>query len=146
LGSKTFKTTLLILGLENVDIILGTNWMTQHRVLLDVAARALEIHSPTFGDLTLYLPSQETTRSCVFSMIELPLEKIPVVYEYVDIFPDKLLGMLPDRDIEFTIELQPGTAPISKRPYRMPPVELAELKKQLQELLDKGFIRPSTSP
>jgi hypothetical protein len=52
----------------------------------------------------------------------------------------------PDRDIEFAIELQPGTAPISKRPYRMPPAELAELKKQLQELLDKGFIRPSTSP
>jgi hypothetical protein len=55
-------------------------------------------------------------------------------------------GMLPDRDIEFAIELQPGTAPISKRPYRMPPAELAELKKQLQELLDKGFIHPSTSP
>jgi hypothetical protein len=54
--------------------------------------------------------------------------------------------MPPDRDIEFAIKLQPGTAPISKRPYRMPPAELAELKKQLQELLDKGFIRPSTSP
>jgi hypothetical protein len=54
--------------------------------------------------------------------------------------------MPPDRDIEFAIEWQLGTAPISKRPYRMPPAELAELKKQLQELLDKGFIRPSTSP
>jgi hypothetical protein len=53
--------------------------------------------------------------------------------------------MLPDRDTKFTIELQPGTTPISKRPYLMPPAELAELKKQLQELLDKGFIRPSTS-
>jgi hypothetical protein len=69
-----------------------------------------------------------------------------VVCEYPDVFPDKLLGMPPDRDIEFAIELQPGTVPISKRPYRMPPVELAELKKQLQELLDKGFIRPSNSP
>jgi hypothetical protein len=49
--------------------------------------------------------------------------------------------MPPDRDIEFGIELQPGTTPISKRPYRMPPAELAELKRQLQELLDKGFIR-----
>jgi hypothetical protein len=48
--------------------------------------------------------------------------------------------------VEFAIELQPGTTPISKRPYRMPPAELAELKKQFQELLDKGFIRPSTSP
>ena len=63
-----------------------------------------------------------------------------------DVFLDELLGMPPDRDIEFAIELQPGTASISKRPYRMPPTELAELKKQLQELLDKGFIFPSTSP
>jgi hypothetical protein len=69
-----------------------------------------------------------------------------VVYEYPDVFLDELPGMPPDRDIEFAIELQLGTAPISKRPYRMPPAELAELKMQLQELLDKGFIRPSTSP
>jgi hypothetical protein len=54
--------------------------------------------------------------------------------------------MPPDWDIEFAIELQPGAAPISMRPYRMPPIELAELKKQLQELLGKGFICPSTSP
>ena len=79
-------------------------------------------------------------------MTELPLKKIPVVCEYADVFPDELLGMPPDRDIEFAIELQPGTTPISKRPYRMPPAELAELKQQLQALLDKGFIRPSTSP
>jgi hypothetical protein len=69
-----------------------------------------------------------------------------VVCEYADVFPDELPGMPPDRDIEFAIELQPGTTPISKRPYQMPPAELAELKKQLQELLDKGFICPSTSP
>jgi hypothetical protein len=142
LGSKIFKTTLLILGLESVDIILGANWMTQHRVVLDVAARALEIRSPTFEDLTLYLPSQETARSCAFSMIELPLKKIPVDCEYADVFPDELPGMPPDRDIK----LQSGTTPISKRPYRMPPAELVELKKQLQEFLDKGFIRPNTSP
>jgi hypothetical protein len=146
LGSKIFKTTLLILGLEGMDIILGADWMTQHRVVLDVAARALEICSPTFGDLALYLPSQDSTRSCAFAMIELPLKKIPVVYEYADVFPDELPGMPPDRDIEFAIELQLGTTPISKRPYRMPPAELAELEKQLQELLDKGFIHPSTSP
>jgi hypothetical protein len=120
--------------------------MTKHQVVLDVANRNVEVHSPTCGKFILYLLSQETTRSCAFSMIELPMKKIPVVCEYADVFPDELLGMLPDRDIEFAIELQPGTTPISKRPYRMPPAELAELKKQLQELLDKGFIRPSTSP
>jgi hypothetical protein len=79
-------------------------------------------------------------------MMESPLKKIPVVCEYADVFPDELPGTPPNRDTEFAIELQPGTTPISKRPYRMPPAELAELKKQLQELLDKGFIRPSTSP
>jgi hypothetical protein len=71
---------------------------------------------------------------------------LPVVCEYPDVFPDDLPGMPPDRDIEFIIELQPGTAPISKRPYRMPPNELAELKIQLQDLLDKGLIRPSALP
>jgi hypothetical protein len=115
-------------------------------VVFDVAARALEIRSPTSEDLVLYLPSQDSTRSCAFAMMESPLKKIPVVCEYVDVFPDELPGMPPDRDIKFAIELQPGTTPISKRPYRMSPAELAELKKQLQEFLDKGFIRPSTSP
>jgi hypothetical protein len=81
-----------------------------------------------------------------FCYDRVPLKKIRVVREYADVFPNELPGMPPDRDIEFAIELQPGTTPISKRPYRMPPVELAELKKQLQELLDKGFIRPSSSP
>jgi hypothetical protein len=60
--------------------------MTQHQVVLDVAARALEIRSPTFEDLALYLPSQDSTRSCAFAMIELPLKKIPVVCEYADVF------------------------------------------------------------
>ena len=66
--------------------------------------------------------------------------------EFPDVFPDDLPGLPPDRDIEFKIELVPGTAPISRRPYRMPPNELAELKVQLQDLLEKGLIRPSASP
>jgi hypothetical protein len=145
LGSLVIRTTLLILGLDSMDIILGTDWLSMHQAVLDIAARAIEIHSPTYGETTLYLPDQGCTRSCAFTMIESPVERISVVCDYPDVFPDELLGMPPDRDIEFAIELQPGTAPISKRPYRMPLAELAELKKQLQELLDKGFIRPSTS-
>jgi hypothetical protein len=124
LGSKIVKTTLLILGLDNVDIILGANWMTRHQVVLDVANRIVEIQSPICGKFTLFLPSQETTQSCAFAMLELPLKKIPVVYEYADVFPDELPGMPQDWDIEFVIELQLGTTPISKRPYRMPPAEL----------------------
>jgi hypothetical protein len=146
LGTFIFKTTLLIMGLDSVDIILGTDWLSRHHAVIDVAARAIGIHSPLDGEITLYLPDQGCTHSCAFTMIESPVEGISVVCDYPDVFPYELPGMPPDRDIEFAIELQPGTAPISKRPYRMPPAELAELKKQLQELLDKGFIRPSTSP
>jgi hypothetical protein len=72
--------------------------------------------------------------------------EVPVVCEFPDVFPDELLGLPPDRDVEFKIELIPGTAPISKRPYRMLPNELAELKTQLSELLQKGLIRHSSSP
>ena len=69
-----------------------------------------------------------------------------VVCEYKDIFPNKLPGLPPPRDVDFFIELYPGTSPISMTLHRMAPVELQELKVQIQELLAKGFIRPSTSP
>jgi hypothetical protein len=129
-----------------MDVILGMDWMTQHKVVLDIADRVVEISSPTVGHTTLYLPFKDGTDSCAYVTIISPLDEIPVVCEYPDVFPDELPGMPPDRDVEFVIELQPGTAPISKRPYRMPPKELAELKNQLQELLDKGYIRSSSSP
>nr|XP_040253990.1 uncharacterized protein LOC109737009 [Aegilops tauschii subsp. strangulata] len=74
------------------------------------------------------------------------LEEVPVVRDYPDVFPEELLGMPPDRDIEFLIDLIPGTGPIAKRPCRMPPQELEELKKQIRELQAQGFIRPSSSP
>ncbi|KAL4010649.1 hypothetical protein IC575_030152 [Cucumis melo] len=73
-------------------------------------------------------------------------EDVPVVKEFLDVFPDDLSGLPPDREIEFTIKLLPGTAPISQASYRMAPSELKELKMQLQELVDKGYIRPSVSP
>ena len=66
--------------------------------------------------------------------------------EYVDVFPDELHGLPPQRVVDFDIELHHGTSPISMTPHRMAPVELQELRVQLQGLLDKGFIRPSTSP
>ncbi|KAA0066907.1 pol protein [Cucumis melo var. makuwa] len=77
---------------------------------------------------------------------EVSLSSEPVVREYPDVFPDELPRLLPPREVDFTIELELGTAPISRAPYRMAPAELKELKVQLQELLDKGFIWPSVSP
>ena len=72
--------------------------------------------------------------------------EVPVVKDYLDVFAEELPGMPQDRDIEFLIELLPGTGPISKRPYRMPTNDLEEIKKQIKELLEKGYIRPSSSP
>ena len=74
------------------------------------------------------------------------LSLLRVVCEYEDVFPDELLGLPPHRDVDFIIELHLGMLPISMTPHRMATVELQELKVQLQELLDKGFIRLSTSP
>ncbi|KAL4037983.1 hypothetical protein IC575_001586 [Cucumis melo] len=91
----------------------------------------------TWGILASVVDTRESEVSLSFE---------PVVMEYPDVFPDELPGLPPPREIDFAIELEPDTAPISRAPYRMAPVELKELKVQLQELLDKGFIRPSVSP
>ena len=69
-----------------------------------------------------------------------------VVCKYEDVFPDELSGLPPHRDVDFFIELHPNTSPISMNPHRMAPVELHELKVQLQKFLNKGFIQPRTSP
>ena len=74
------------------------------------------------------------------------VNNMPMVCEFSDVFLEKLPGLLPEREIEFCIDVVPGTDPISMPPYRMAPAELKELNEQLKELLDKGFIRPSTSP
>jgi hypothetical protein len=146
MGNNLMKTDLLLLDLKGIDVLLGMNWMTQHHVSLDISSRTVEISSPENEPTILYLPPPKSFNSCTYATSGVKLEDIPVVCEYPDVFLDDLPGMPPDRDIEFIIELQPGTAPISKKSYRMPPNELAELKIQLQDLLDKGFIRPSASP
>jgi hypothetical protein len=69
-GSLVIRTTLLILGLDSVDIILGADWLTRHQAVLDIVARAIEILSPAYGETVLYLPDQGCTRSCAFVMIE----------------------------------------------------------------------------
>jgi hypothetical protein len=105
LGSMMMKTDLVLLPLEGMDIILGMDWMTKHKVLLDIASRVIEINSPYDGATTLYLPQQEYFHSCVYATTDILLEDIPIVCEYPDVFPDDLPGMPPNRNIEFIIEL-----------------------------------------
>ena len=74
------------------------------------------------------------------------VSEVLVVRDFADVFPEELPGIPPERQVEFRIDLVPGAAPIAKAPYRLAPPEMQELSTQLQELLDKGFIRPSSSP
>ena len=74
------------------------------------------------------------------------LEEIPIVREYPEVFPEELPGLPPSRELDFGIELVAGTQPISKAPYRMAPAEMAELKEQLEDLMEKNFIRPTIHP
>ena len=77
---------------------------------------------------------------------QVEVKKIPVVREFPDVIPEELPGIPLEREVDLSIEIVLGTTPVSRAPYRMAPVELKELKVQLQELLDKGFVRPSVSP
>ena len=76
---------------------------------------------------------------------QVDVEKIPVVREFPNVFPEELPGILLEREVDLSIEIVPGTTLVSRAPYRMAPAKLKELKVQLQELLDKGFVRPSVS-
>ena len=91
------------------------------------------------------LPRSFDLQNLACAIQTMTLLDIPVVCEFLDVFPDELPGLPPNRNVELKIELLSGTAPISRRSYRMPPDELAEVKVQLQELLEKGLIQPSSS-
>jgi hypothetical protein len=97
------------------------------------------------GHIIRCKPNQGKTVSKLCALEAKTIEEVLVVNEYPDVFPEELPGMPPDRDVEFVIDLLSGTGPIAKRPYRMLVDELEELKKQLKELSDKGYIRPSAS-
>ena len=77
---------------------------------------------------------------------QVDVEKIPIVREFLDVFPKELPGVPLEREVDLSIEIEPGTTPVSRAPYRMAPAKLKELKVKLQELLDKGFVRPNVSP
>jgi hypothetical protein len=116
--------------------------MKLHKAILD---ELVHLDSPVYGKVILHLSVVSRIKASLHHAVELKLEDIHVVREFPNMFPDDLPGMPPERAIKFKIELQPGTAPIVKAPYKISPVEMKELKIQLQGLLDKGYIRPSTS-
>jgi len=144
---RKFSANLVILPGLGINVILGMNWMSNNGVLIDISTRVVMLREPDSKEAFLVqLPKNDNIRHAANAIRPLTMAEIPVVCEFPNVFPGDLPGLPPDRDIEFKIDLIPSSAPISRGPYRMPPNELAELKKQLQELLEKGLIRPSSSP
>jgi hypothetical protein len=120
--------------------------MKPHRAVLDLVGRLVHLHSPVYSKVIIHLPVISRIKASLHHVVELKLEDIHVVREFLDVFLDDLSGIAPEKVIKFNIELQPSTAPIAKAPYKMSPVEFKELKIQRQGLLYKGYIHPSTSP
>jgi hypothetical protein len=122
------------------------SWMKMHMAVLDIAGRLVHLDSPVYGKVILHLPMISRNKASLHHMVELKLEDIHVVRELSNVFSEDLPRMPLERVIEFKIELQPGTTPVAKAPYKMSPMEMKGLKIQLQGLLDKGYIHSSTSP
>jgi hypothetical protein len=128
LAGQVFPTHLIVLDGQGIDVILGMSWMKLHKAILDIARRLVYLDSPIYDMVTLHLPVVVCLKASIHHVVANNIEEIPVVREFSDVFPDDLPGMPPERDIEFKIELQLGTAPISRSPYKMSRDELAELK------------------
>ncbi|KAB2625910.1 S ribonuclease [Pyrus ussuriensis x Pyrus communis] len=131
---------LIPLDIVDFDVILGTDWLHFYRANIDCYGKVVTFHRPGLPVVTF------VAHVVLDEAVPNRVEDVRVVRHFPDVFPEDLPGLPPDRDVEFTIELLPGTNPISLTPYRMAPAELRELKVQLQELVDKGFIQPRTSP
>ncbi|KAL4027946.1 hypothetical protein IC575_011136 [Cucumis melo] len=168
IAGHVIEVTLLVLDMLDFDVILGMDWLAANHASIDCSRKEVTFNPPSMasfkfkGEGSKSLPQvisairasklvSQGTWGILASMVDtrevdVSLSSEPVVRDYLDVFPKELPGLPPHREVEFAIELEPGTVPISRAPYRMAPAELKELKVQLQELLDKGFIRSSVSP
>jgi len=148
-----FKLNLICLPIEGLDVILRMDWLSSNHVLIDCGRRRV-VFPDTVG-LELISSNQvakEIEAGATCYMIVAHAEKmstaekinrVPVVDEYANVFSDEIPELPPSRDVDFSIDLIPGVGPVSMPPYKMAP---AELKKQIEDLLKKKFIRPSASP
>ncbi|GAU10196.1 hypothetical protein TSUD_418680, partial [Trifolium subterraneum] len=161
-AGKIYHVDLICLPLKDMDIVLGMDWLSANTVYIGCAeknlyvpidlnaeSRALTALLQNTHQLIQYFGAENKCFSIMFTLSSessLSPSDISIVREYLDVFPEEINSLPPEREIEFSIDLVPGSQPISVAPYRMSPLELRELKSQLEELLQKHFIRPSVSP
>jgi hypothetical protein len=146
-----FITNLIVSESKGIDVILEMDWLSEHKVLIDCAKKVVKLTTLEGKELDFVAEPVVTTmrvanRVKVNQLDASQGSEVLVVNEFPNVFPEELPGKLPDRDIEFVIELKPATAPIYKTPYRMATPELAKLLEHIKEFLEKVFIHPSSSP
>ncbi|XP_075478828.1 uncharacterized protein LOC142519681 [Primulina tabacum] len=168
-NEKVYFADLIVILMVAFDVILGMDWLSSYCAVIDCVAKMVRFHakyddSGIFQSSVILLDApyisclkahEMLSKGCqgfLAVVIDVNIEmtrklnEIEVVRDFPDVFADNVPGLPPDREVEFVIDVVPGTVPISKAPYRMASTEMKELKNQLQDLLDKGFIRPSSSP
>ena len=128
LSGVEFLADLVVLKSKGIDVILGMDWLSRHNGLISCTDKV--VHLTNLDGVRVTCHTRESgSNPMMFSMEAKSLEEVPVVNEYPDVFPEELPGMPPDRDVEFVIDLAPGTIPMAKKPYKMAASELTELKK-----------------
>ena len=167
IGGQEFPVDLMALDMRDVDVVLSMDWLSCHRATLDCYKKEVKLHRPGKLEVKFRGICKELSSSMISTLAAQRMlrkgcqgylayvvetrkegtlvDEIPVVREFPKVFSDDIAGLPPEREVDFTIDLILGTEPISIPPYRMAPAELRELKAQLEELLSKGFIRPSIS-
>src|SRR5438105_12553489 len=145
LSGVEFLANLVVLDSVEIDVILGMDWLAQNNGTIACATREVTVENHEAVRVK-FSPQGPRVHPMLCNLREVTVEDVPVVCEYPDVFPEDLPGLPPDRELEFIINMMPGTTPISQRAYRMTVTKLAELKEQIRELLDKGYIKPSASP
>ncbi|KAI3707648.1 hypothetical protein L6452_26275 [Arctium lappa] len=139
---KEFPVNLMPMVIGGFDVVIGMDWLADNQAEILCAKKLIRIPIVNGDSVTVY----GERRKSEVAIINLKLEDVEVVREFSDVFPDNLPGLPPDRQVEFKIDLTPGAAPIARAPYRLASSKMKEMMSQLQDLLEKGFVRPSSSP
>ncbi|KAI3739580.1 hypothetical protein L2E82_29989 [Cichorium intybus] len=143
LDDHSFQIDLMPVKIGSFDVIVGMDWLIPHHADIMCYERGIRLHLP--DDKTFVVYGDKPSTSLRIKEVK-NIKEIPEVCEFSDVFLEDLPGVPPARQVEFKIDLIPGATPVAKAPYRLAPAEMQELSSQLNELLSKGFIRPSFSP